>query len=144
MPIVGFNFERVSGEKKNIITKEVKIRNNASITNILEEKLPIEGSKGEVLKFTFEYITSYEPEIGEIELKGHILYLDDTKKIKEILKSWKKDKKIPQELMQQLLNIIIRRSSIKALTLSEELNLPPQIPLPKLTPLKPENNEYIG
>ena len=144
MPIVGFNFERVSGEKKNIISKEVKIRNNASITGILEERLPIEGSKGEVLKFTFEYITSYEPEIGEIELKGHILYLDDTKKIKEILKSWRKDKKIPQELMQQLLNTIIRRSSIKALTLSEELNLPPQIPLPKLTPLKPENNEYIG
>ena len=144
MPIVGFNFERVSGEKKNIISKEVKIRNNASITNILEEKLPIEGSKGEVLKFNFEYITSYEPEIGEIELKGHVLYLDDTKKIKEILKSWKKDKKIPQELMQQLLNTIIRRSSIKALTLSEELNLPPQIPLPKLTPIKPENNEYIG
>ena len=144
MPIVGFNFERVSGEKKNIISKEVKIRNNASITNILEEKLPIEGSKGEVLKFNFEYTTSYEPEIGEIELKGHVLYLDDTKKIKEILKSWKKDKKIPQELMQQLLNTIIRRSSIKALTLSEELNLPPQIPLPKLTPIKPENNEYIG
>jgi len=144
MPIVGFNFERVLGEKKNIISKEVKIRNNASITGILEERLPIEGSKGEVLKFTFEYITSYEPEIGEIELKGHILYLDDTKKIKEILKSWRKDKKIPQELMQQLLNTIIRRSSIKALTLSEELNLPPQIPLPKLTPLKPENNEYIG
>ena len=144
MPIVGFNFERVSGEKKNIISKEVKIRNNASIIDILEERLPIEGSKGEVLKFTFEYITSYEPEIGEIELKGHILYLDDTKKIKEILKSWRKDKKIPQELMQQLLNTIIRRSSIKALTLSEELNLPPQIPLPKLTPLKPENNEYIG
>ena len=144
MPIVGFNFERVSGEKKNIISKEVKIRNNASITGILEERLPIEGSKGEVLKFNFEYTTSYEPEIGEIELKGHVLYLDDTKKIKEILKSWKKDKKIPQELMQQLLNTIIRRSSIKALTLSEELNLPPQIPLPKLKPIKPENNEYIG
>ena len=144
MPIVGFNFERVLGEKKNVITKEVKIQNNASITDIIEEKLPIEGSKGEVLKFLFEYNTSYEPEIGEINLKGNILYLDDSKKIKEILKSWKKDKKIPQDLMEQLLNTIIRRSSIRALTLSEELNLPPQIPLPKLTPLKPEDKEYIG
>ena len=48
----------------------------------------------------------------------------------KILKDWKKDKKLPDDVNLQIINAVLRRSIVKALSLSEELQLPPPIALP--------------
>ena len=67
-----------------------------------------------------------------------------SKKTKEILASWKKDKKVPKELMAGLLNTILTKCNIQALILSQEINLPAPIPLPKVQIAQQSEKNYIG
>src|SRR3989344_1403847 len=146
MPIVCFNFNKIYVEKKTIELEtktNINIRNDVLITDIHEEKLPTSKAKSDGLKFDFKFSLKYEPDIGEIELIGFIYYLDDPETIKSIYKSWKKDKKIPQEITANIINTVLIKSNIKTLALSQEVNLPPHIPLPTINPkAKPES--YIG
>jgi hypothetical protein len=128
MPIVGFNFDKILVEKKEKITSNINVKQNVGIKNIEQEKLLI-GSSDPVLKFDFEYKVDYE-KTGEILLLGHVLYLEDSKKIKSILEGWKKNKKIEPLLMQQILNAVLFKCTIKALNLAQEVNLPTPIRLP--------------
>lgn len=131
MSIIGFNFEKIVVEKKNKISSKLSVKNNLSIVNVEQEKLNLTNS-GDVLKFNFEYTVDYEPKIGQIFLGGNILVMEDSKKVKEILDDWVKDKKLPKELMSQILNTILAKCNIKALGLTQEVNLPPHIKLPIL------------
>jgi hypothetical protein len=131
MPIVGFNFEKIRIEKKNKITEKLNVKNDLAIVGLEQEKLNISGSE-DVLKFNFKFTVNYEPKVGEILLEGNVLYMEEGTKAKEILDGWRKDKKLPKELAPKLLNTILAKCNIKALTLTQDVNLPPHIKLPIL------------
>ncbi len=130
MPIVGFEFEKIIVERKGPIEGQVKLKNNVSIKTVEKEKTPI----GDLIKFKFEFNTSYEPKIGEIVLGGSVAYKDEDAKLIKIMDEWKKTKKIPDQLMVNLINTILMKCNIRALGLSQEINLPPHLNLPKVTP----------
>jgi len=71
----------------------------------------------------------YSPGFAKGELEGKILIAVDPKIAKEILKQWKK-KKMPEDFRLLLFNVILKKSSLKALYLEEELNLPLHMPMP--------------
>ncbi len=129
MPIVGFNFDKLGAKKDNKITGKVQINNNVNITDVQQEKLSITSSE-DILKFNFEFKAAYEPKIGAIQINGHLLFMDEPKKIDDIAKAWKKDKKLSKEVSTPIINSILARCNIKALTLSQDVNLPPHIKLP--------------
>ena len=145
MPIVGFNFSKVYVEKKSKIddTPNIQIKNSAVITDVVEEKLPTGKAKSDGLRFDFKFSLQYEPNVGEIELIGFIYYLDEPETIKNIFKSSKKDKKISKELTVHIINTVLFKGSIKELALSQEVNLPPHLPLPAVNP-KASPESYIG
>ena len=64
---------------------------------------------------------------------GFLTFVDEPKKIVDFIDSWKKDKKLPKEVMSSVLNTILSRCNVEAMLLSREVNLPPPIPLPKVT-----------
>jgi len=134
MTIIGFNFTKIVAEKKELIKGKININNNISIKTVEEKKLSLSNEKQKVLSFTFEFIAKYDPNVGSISFTGNVLSMDDSKKSKEILDGWKKDKKLPKEVMPIILNTIMSKCNIQALILSEQINLPPPIPLPKLAP----------
>ncbi len=138
MPIVGFNLEKINAEKTSQITGKLNIKNNLSIKNVEQEKLSL-GKSEEVLKFDFEYLIDYEPQIGKIALNGHLLFMEEPKKIKEIQDAWKKDKNLPKEIAPLIFNSILGKCNIKGLNLSQEINLPPQIRLPFMKPEESKN-----
>jgi hypothetical protein len=87
----------------------------------------------------------YNPGIGRIRIDGNILSIDNPKETKKILDEWNKSKKLPPKLMAQLLNFILIRCNIKALSLSQDINLPPHIRMPMVGPVKKETErDYIG
>ena len=134
MTIVGFNFTKIEGEKKDMIKGKININNNVHINKVEEKDLALGNQKQKVLSFNFEFIAKYDPNIGSIKLTGNVLYMEDSKKVKDILDGWKKDKKLPKEVMPNILNTVLNKCNIQALILSEQINLPPPIPLPKLQP----------
>ncbi|MBI2658213.1 hypothetical protein HYX08_05985 [Candidatus Woesearchaeota archaeon] len=141
--IVGFGFTKLSAERKEAAKGKIDINNNVTIKNVEESDLALGKDKQNVLRFLFEFTSKYEPSVGTILFEGELLFLEEPKKAKEILSSWKKDKKIPKELMAGLLNTILNKCNVQALILSQEINLPSPIPLPKVQMQAPDKN-YIG
>ncbi|HLC50192.1 MAG TPA: hypothetical protein VJI97_02085 [Candidatus Nanoarchaeia archaeon] len=130
--IVGFSFTKITAEKNESAKGKIDINNNVSIKDVVEDNLSLGKEKQTALKFSFEFVSKYEPNLGKIAIEGNLLYMTDAKKAKEILASWKKDKKVAQEIMAGLLNTVLTKCNIQALILSQDVNLPPPIPLPKV------------
>jgi|TARA_Y100000310_G_scaffold159627_1_gene159313 hypothetical protein len=136
MPVIAFNIESIFAEKNKPVTKETKIENNMTIKDIssLTNKT--------LAKFNFEFATEYQPEIGNLRVNGHLVFRDEDKKIKEILDIWNKTKKIHKDLMNDITNFILVKCNIKALELSQQVNLPPHIKLPMVQ--LETKKDYIG
>jgi len=131
MAIVGLTFKKISAEKKNIVKGKVTIANDLGIDKVEEAKIPLVDSKQSALNFKFNYSTKYEPEIGTIEIKGEVLWVDEAIKNKELLKQYKKDKNIPLDIKMGIFNNILAKATIEALVLSRDVQLPSPIKLPK-------------
>jgi len=131
MTIVGFNFTKIVAEKKKPVKGKVSVENNVAIKNVEEAKLAFDPKKA-ALRFEFLYVSKYEPEIGNIELAGEIIFLIDQKEAAKVMKSWKKDKKVPPNILQPIMNNILNKSNVQAIVVSKDLNLPAPIPMPKM------------
>ena len=142
MMIVGFNFNKIDVEKKEMVKGKISISNNVSIKNIEQKDLDFGKEKQNALKFIFEFNSKYEPNVGDIILGGDVLFVGEAKKTKEILDNWKKDKKVPKDVMTSILNTVLTRCNIQALILSQEVNLPPPVPLPKVRVEGETNKDY--
>ncbi|MBU0535696.1 MAG: hypothetical protein KKE20_01930 [Nanoarchaeota archaeon] len=132
MAIVGFGFTKMLIEKKGDIKGKININNNVSITNVEETNFSFGSAKQKGLKVLFEFKSQYQPDIAEILFEGNVLDLEDEKSVDDLLKGWKKDKKLPPKVMEPIINSILMKCNIQALIMSKELNLPPPIPLPKV------------
>ena len=130
--IVGFNFTKISAERNEGVKGKININNNVSIKNVEEKSLALANEKQKGIKFTFEFSSKYEPKLGDITIWGDVLYMADEKKSKEIMDGWKKDKKVPKDTMTSILNTVLSKCNVQALIISRDINLPPQIPLPKV------------
>ena len=117
--IVGFGFTKIIAEKKTPAQGKVDVNNNISIKSI---------------------------ETTDFSLVGEIIYVDEPKNTKEILEYWNKEKKIKNEIMASILNAILSKCNIQALIISQEINLPPPIPMPKVSINKQNDADkgYIG
>ena len=131
MPIVGFNFTKILVEKNKPITKDLKVSQNLKINEIDKSKSDVAST--DLLRLLFEFSLDYQ-EVGQILMKGDILYMGDKKELDKVQDEWKKNKKLPPEVGSQVFNTILFRCNIKALTLQQELNLPHHINLPRFKP----------
>lgn len=132
MAIVGFTFDKITAEKRGPIRGRVDINNNVGIKSIETTNLPFGKEKQEALKFNYQYTSSYQPDIGVIDLTGSLIFIDEPKKVKEILQNWEKNKRLPAEVMKDIMENVLNRCNIQALVLSREVSLPSPIPLPKV------------
>tara|TARA_Y100000310_G_scaffold157498_1_gene156855 strand:- start:662 stop:1096 length:435 start_codon:yes stop_codon:yes gene_type:complete len=144
MAIVGFSFTKMTVERKNFVKGKVNIANNISIKNVTETKLDLGKNKDTAVKMEFNFTSKYTPDIGEVNLFGELVNIEDEKKTKEILAEWKKSKKLPTDIMTPILNHILTKCNIQSLILSKEINLPPPIPMPRINPKEGKESDYIG
>lgn len=138
MKLMGFNFTKINAERtSNKNSGEVKINTNVDITDIKEAKSDFLKSREELLAITFNYKINYNPDIALIEVAGNLVISVDSKQTKTILRQWK-DKKLLDEFRFAIINLILRKSTLKTLELEEELNIPTHIPMPALRPSNQE------
>ncbi|MAG08078.1 hypothetical protein CMO89_01285 [Candidatus Woesearchaeota archaeon] len=132
MAVIGFNYNTISAVRKPVPKGEVKINNNVSIKDVETQHVQLGKTKQETLKVSFEFISKYEPNFGEIKLEGDIIFAEDEKIIKEVSDEWKKNKKLSKEVLTNVMNNVLGRCNIQAMVLSRDINLPPPLPLPKV------------
>lgn len=146
--IVGFNLSKISAERSEGAKGKVSVNNNVNIKDIEETNIALGKQKQSALKFIFEFTSKYEPSIGSINFEGDVLYVDDAKATKEVLVKWKDGKKLNKEIMTLIINTILVKCNVQALILSQQINLPPPIPLPKVNVMQKEEKSdergYIG
>ncbi len=151
MPIIGIGLTKISAERKPIMPQKVNITNNVSLTSVDKHELSLGASKQEGIKCNFEFVSNYEPDFAAIKMSGEIILMEDPKKVKTIVDMWKKDKTIPQDIMTQVLGAALNKCSIQSIIISQDLNLPSPVPLPKIDVKTGEasgkdknGKEYIG
>ncbi|MBW3015086.1 hypothetical protein KY330_01575 [Candidatus Woesearchaeota archaeon] len=147
MAIVGFNFTKINVEKLQTLKGKIDIKNNVSIKDVAKQDLILGSNKQDALRFDFEYIASYnsdKKQNANIKLYGEVIFLDTQDKVKKLLETWKKSKKVEPLVMQQVMNTALTKSNIQALVLSRDVNLPPPIPLPRLNLSSEKAKKYVG
>ncbi|MEK6741911.1 MAG: hypothetical protein AABX91_00475 [Nanoarchaeota archaeon] len=131
MRIVGFHFTKMSAERLKESVDNIKISTELEFPEIKEAKSQFVKTNESLLEAKFEYKVSYEPGLAKIAIHGTALISVDEKTSEEVLKQWKK-KSIPEDFRIPLFNIIMRKATLKALTLCDELNLPIHVPMPTM------------
>ena len=133
MAIAGVHLTSIDVKKKTVGAKgKININNNIMIKDIQERDFSLGNTKQKGLKFIFGFNCKYTPDIGQINLGGDVLFIDAGEKVQEIKKAWENKKKLPAEIMEQVLNAALNKCNIEALKLSQDVNLPSPIPLPKV------------
>lgn len=132
MPVVGLQFNKIVVDKHGPVKGKVSVNNNVVIKDVEKTDLSVGANKQGALKFHFEFTAVYEPKVANITLVGFLTFFEKPEQVKAIADSWKKDKKIPKDVMSSVLNTVLSRCNIEALILAREVNLPPPIPLPKV------------
>jgi len=133
MPIIGFGFTKILAERKPSAPGKVSINNNLQIKDVQETEIEMGDVKQKGLTFIFEFTVKYEPGYGSIDLNGYVLFVEESKEIAKITESWKANKKLPPVIVEGVINSILAKSNVQALILSQELNLPAPVELPKLS-----------
>ncbi len=131
MTIVKVNLHKVIADR-DLKAKggQFQINNNVSILDVEDMGFAVEGRKG--LKFTFSFNCKYEPQLGKIDVEGQVFYVESDEKVKEIQDSWEKNKRVPPDVMEKIVNAALHKGNIQAIKISEEVSLPSPLPLPKI------------
>ena len=130
MSILGINFTKIDAERKAPIKGKININNNIVIEDVKKHDFKL--SDQESLRIEFKFTADYNPNIGTIVIKGDTIIVDLPKKIEEILKQWKKDKKLPEDILAQVMNNLLTKCNIEALVVGREVGLPPTLNMPKI------------
>ncbi len=139
--IVNFTLEKVAVEKKGKPTGNIEAKNNIKFLDVTEAPLPKGFDKQSLLMIKFEYKVTYLPDIATTDIVGHLHFLTNKEGKDKILKEWDKDAKIDQELSYQLVNYVFSKCGVMALSLSQQVGLPPHIALPRLSIKKKDEVE---
>ena len=133
MPVIAFNFTKISAERQQQTSGTVNIKNSVVIKDVIKTNLKLGPQSQDVLRVTFEFVSNYEPNKGKIVLEGDIVHVDKPEKIDAMLKAWQKDKKLPKSDSRAIINHLLSKCNVEAILLSRELNLPSPIELPKIS-----------
>jgi len=143
MQVIGFGFEKINAERKNLkqVPQNISINSNISVKSITQEQVDIVKDKP-VLKIDFEFTVDYKPDFAQLIFRGFVVVATEKELAKEVLRRWK-NKKLPDEVRLPLFNLILTKCNLKALQLEEELSLPTHIPMPRIKP-EENNQNYAG
>ncbi len=125
MPVIGINLKAIEAKKHEEIKGPLKVNSNMNIVDVKEQDLPALKSEGLLIEFEYKtkYIGEKHKNIAEININGNIIFLGDEKE--DILKAWKKEKSLPENIKFHIISLALDKCSKKAIFLSDDLQLPP-------------------
>lgn len=143
MPIIGFSISSINAERKNVTVNRLDINSTPKITSVEERTITVAG-KVDALAIGFEFLTAYNPDVGQIKINGELIYTS-SENPKKIVKTWNKDKKLPDDVDIEVKNFLFRKCLTIGIDMSENLQLPPPLAFPMIIPKKEdEKTRYIG
>lgn len=131
MKLLGFNISKINAERFSAKMTDVQINTKIDIKDIIEANSDSFKIKEEILSVDFVFSINYATDIAAIELGGKVILAVEPKLAKDVIKEWK-DKKISEEFKMVIFNLILKKASLKALEIEEDMSLPLHIQFPSL------------
>jgi hypothetical protein len=130
MAIVGFSFSKFDAVRTQVSKPgQIEISHNVKIDSVSLTKLNVGSGSNDVLKIDFTFLVMYGNELGHIQLCGDVVYSDTAEIVKETLSGWKLDSKLNDMVNSVVSKFIYSKGIVKALDISDNLNLPAPIPV---------------
>lgn len=126
LKLAGSRFTKLNAERNTEFSGKLEMKTNIKIISMEKVK-----DTKDAVKVEYGFIVDYI-ELGKVEIEGMLFLSCDTKTVKEMLKNNKNKKHDTPESIA-ITNLIIKKASIKAFELEEELGLPIHIKLPTLS-----------
>lgn len=126
MPVIGIGLTKMEAKKLEEITGAVRVNSNMNVTDVKEISMPALKTKG--LSIEFEYRTKYTSDktnksLAEINIDGNVVFVGEDQE--KILKDWKKDKSLVENVKFEVIRVVSDKCSKKAILLSDDLQIPP-------------------
>ncbi|MBN2202741.1 MAG: hypothetical protein JW700_00945 [Candidatus Aenigmarchaeota archaeon] len=130
MPAIGLNINGIEAKKFKEAEVGVKVNTNTNLKDVKEHGLsPLDKKCLSVdFEFTTNYVSADDKKVADVIITGDVLFLDE--EYEKILNQWKKDKKLPDDVSLQIINVVFNKCLKKAILLSDDLQLPSPIPIP--------------
>ncbi|MFP4117617.1 MAG: hypothetical protein ACLFTR_01710 [Candidatus Woesearchaeota archaeon] len=144
MSIVSIAFSKINAEKKKAVRGKVNVANNVAIKNVEKANISMGNTQQSPLKFSFEFTSKTEPEIGNILIEGDLVFMTEGSRADETINAWKESKPMQKDIITPVLNGILKKCNVEALIMSQTLNLPSPVKLPTVNPNDASNQASTG
>jgi hypothetical protein len=131
MNILGFGFNKIYVERFSKKVEKLQVGYNFNVTDLKLSDDNLIKIKEDVFIVKFEFNVQYDPDFAKIELGGEMVVSVEPKLSKEVIKKWK-NKELTDDFRVFVFNHILKKSTLKALELEDQMNLPNHIPLPSV------------
>ena len=126
MAVKNFEFMTIDARRfsrSNEVQKNIQIQINHEISQVVERT-----DKETELNFRFAINYTGMGAIASIKLEGYVLWEGST----GIAQKWNKEKKLPDDVANEVLNLIMRNCLMQGVVLARDMRLPPPIQLPRI------------
>ena len=123
--IIGIGLKSIKAHSEGKVIQKVDVQSTPTIKSI--EKRDI-LNLNDVLSIGFSFSISYKPDIGSIDFEGEVLC--QTELAEKALELWKAEARLDDGIAQEVLNAIFRKCLTHAVSLADELKLPPPVSFP--------------
>ena len=146
MQVIGFGLTKIIAEKVPEFKGLSGTNTDIEFTNIEKEEIAL-LERQEPVKISFIYRILYEnkeqkkaEKLAEVSFEGFVVLSAEKEEAKEIMKSWKK-KELPISFKVPIFNVILKKCSVKALQLEEEIGIPTHFQFPQIIQKNEEKKE---
>jgi len=134
MIIVGDKITKINAVRGEM-TRNVSIESKPEIKSVTKKELFSAGEKKEGVSIDYSYTSTYGKETY-IEIEGSLFLVGETKKLKELVKNYKKNKKLDENVGIVVLRRIFEVGMTNSVIISKSMGLPAPIQLPRVVPKK--------
>jgi len=126
MPVKNFEFMAIDARRfarSTEIQKNIQIQVNHEISQVIER------SEKET-EFNFRFAINYTGmgAIASVKFEGYVLFEGQV----GIAQKWLKEKKLPDDVANEVLNLIMRNCLMQGVVLARDMRLPPPIQMPQV------------
>lgn len=126
MPVIGMRMDKIEAERKENVKLEgqLRIMPVPRILQVQETQIPGPTGKANIIEIQFEYVTNYDPPVGEMKVSGTIMFQEAENIRKKLVDTWKEERTIDPDVGKEIIYRMTQHSFLVMMNLARELNLP--------------------
>ncbi len=124
---IDLKYTEIEAKRFSEAKGRVNVSNNSTITSVTQA--------GDKASIDFVFTSSYEPNVGEIRIKGNIRVSDSKENVERVVKEWEESgqKNLSTDMAEDIHNVIISNCVIETVILAREIQLPSPVPIPRIS-----------